>query len=110
MRKASIIAVILLSLSSVAFGECLLTLQTESLPLFVIGQPSNFQIEAVSGTEPYRFEVTEGTFPDGLHLTKNGKITGVAREEADVVVYITVTDAAGCQLTTAFAVRSGPLP
>ncbi|MEA2328406.1 MAG: hypothetical protein QOE68_3365 [Thermoanaerobaculia bacterium] len=73
---------------------------------FVVGQPSQFQIEGVSGTEPYTFTLVDGAFPAGLHMNKHGKITGVATEIADTTVIVNLTDAAGCQINQAFAVRT----
>jgi hypothetical protein len=84
----------------------LLTFQTESLPDFFVGQPANFTIEGVSGTEPYTFTIVDGTLPAGLHMNKHGKITGVPTEVADVTIIVNLTDAAGCQINQAFAVRT----
>jgi hypothetical protein len=82
-----------------------LTFLTESLPDFHLGQPSNFQIEAIGGNPPYQFEITDGTLPAGLHLNSNGKITGKPTELADTTIFVKLTDSAGCHLTQAFAVR-----
>ncbi len=96
-----------------AQSSCLLTFQTEAINGFPVGQPANFQVEGVSGTEPYTFTVNltqEGSqeMPEGLTLHKNGRITGVPRQEGENVVYITLTDAAGCHLTQAFIVAVVP--
>jgi hypothetical protein len=82
-----------------------LTFITESLPGFFVGQPANFQIEAVGGNPPYHFEITDGTLPAGLHLNANGRITGKPTEVADTTIFVLLTDSAGCHLTSAFAVR-----
>jgi Putative Ig domain len=101
-KTVFVVALLLLSAPVIAEAQCLLTTETESLPAFFIGEPANFQIVAVSGTEPYRYNVHEGTLPEGLHLTPNGKIVGVPRVESESVVLITVTDDAGCTLTQAY--------
>ena len=88
-----------------AEAQCTLTTVTESLPGFFIGEPANFDIEVCCGTEPYRFEIIEGTLPAGLHLNPNGKITGKPREEADVTVLVLITDSAGCSLGVTYPVR-----
>ena len=106
MRKWFLLAVLVLcAVPAFAQSSCLLTFQTEAVSPFILGQPANFQIEGVSGTEPYQFEVFDGVLPEGLRLHKNGKITGVPRVEESVngvTVLITLSDAAGCSLTQAF--------
>jgi hypothetical protein len=108
MKRFALVLLLLVCCVPLASAQstCTLTFQTESLPGFTVGSPSNFQIEGVSGTEPYTFTLVDGVFPAGLHLNKHGKITGVASEVADTTVFIKLTDAAGCEITQAFAVRS----
>lgn len=101
-RIAMTAAIMLFAVS--AWGQCLLTTETEAFPAFFIGQPTNFQIVAVSGTEPYKFEIVDGVLPDGLSLTPNGKIVGVPREEFDGVILVNIRDAAGCELNQAYNV------
>src|SRR5688572_14660974 len=108
MRKYFLLAVLVLC-AAPAFGECLLTFQSEVVGPFFVGQPANFTVLGVSGTEPYTFEVNltqpgSQEMPEGLTLHKNGRITGVPRQEQENLVYITLTDAAGCHLTQAFNV------
>ena len=112
MRKYFLLAVLLLC-AAPAFGQCLLTFQSEVVGPFFVGQPANFQVLGVSGTEPYNFEVNltqpgSQEMPDGLKLHKNGKITGKPQQEQENVVYITLTDAAGCTVTQAFIVTVFP--
>ncbi len=104
MKKATLVVVLSLIAPLMVYADCLLTYQTEAILPFFVGQPGNFQLEAVSGTEPYHFEIYDGTLPEGLHLTSSGRIVGVPRQEEETVVFITVTDAAGCHLTQAFNV------
>jgi Putative Ig domain len=114
MRKWFLLAVLMLcAVPAFAQSSCLLTFQTEAIPVFFVGQPAHFQVEGVSGTEPYTFSVHIGEpggqeLPDGLKLHKNGKITGVPQAETEHLVYITLKDAAGCQLTQAFIVSVFP--
>ena len=112
MRKYFLLAVLLLC-AAPAFGQCLLTFQSEVVGPFFVGQPANFQVLGVSGTEPYNFSVNltqpgSQELPDGLKLHKNGKITGKPQQEQENVVYITLTDAAGCMVTQAFIVTVFP--
>lgn len=105
MKTAFVVGFLLLLLAPVAAdAQCLLTYQTEVIPAFYVDVPGNFQIEGVSGTEPYKFEIFDGTLPEGLHLTPSGRIVGRPQAEAETVVFITITDAAGCHLTQAFNV------
>ena len=113
MRKYLLLAAFLLLATSAAYGQqCLLTYQTEVVFPFFVDTPGQFQFEAVSGTEPYRFEVYNNTLPDEFHLTQKGKLIGKPSAEQEFVLYVTVTDAAGCSLTQAFNVvvypESGP--
>ena len=107
MRSAIVLGILLL-VAPVASAQCLLTYQTEAIHAFTVGQPANFQIEAVSGTEPYHFNIHEGVLPEGLHLTPSGRIVGVPRVAGEEVVLITVRDAEGCNLTQAFIVVVNP--
>jgi Putative Ig domain len=98
-------ALFLSFMASSASAQCLLTFQTEVLPPVTAGQPYNFQIEAVSGTEPYRFEVYQDMIPEGFHLTPKGRLHGRIDEPMDTTVWVTVTDAQGCSLTQAFTLQ-----
>ena len=112
MRKFLLAAAVMLFVTSVAEGQCLLTFQTEVVEPFFVNTPGNFHFIAVSGTEPYKFEVFDNTLPDGFKLTPSGRLIGVPRQEMEFVLVVTVTDAAGCHLTQAFNVvvfpESGP--
>lgn len=104
MKTALLAGLLLLLVPVAANAECLLTYQTEVVFPFYVGVHGNFQLEGVSGTEPYKFELYDGSLPEGLHLTASGRIVGVARQEEETVAFITITDAAGCNLTQAFQI------
>ena len=107
MKKTIAIAALLLAIASLAYAQCeTLTFITESLPTFFVGSPAHFDIEVIGGTAPYSFSITGGAFPAGMHMNSQGKIRGVPTEVADTTVFVTVTDANGCTLTSAFAVRT----
>ena len=112
MRKSLLFAALLLLATSAYGEECLLTFQTEVVFPFFVDTPGQFQFEAVSGTPPYKFEVFDDTLPDEFHLTANGKLIAKPSTEMEFVLFVTVRDAAGCQLTQAFNVvvfpESGP--
>ena len=107
MKKLVIVSFLVLSLAAIAYAaDCsTLTFITESLPTFTIGSPAHFDIEVIGGTAPYHFDLTGGTMPDGLHLTGSGGIRGKATTVTDDTIFVTVTDANGCHLTSAFAIR-----
>src|SRR5207237_3564330 len=110
MKKVFIVSILALCFAPLVHAQdcSTLTFITESLPQFTVGQPAHFDIEAVGGTPPYHFTVTGGTLPAGLHITGSGNIRGVPTEEADTTVFVELTDANGCHLTQAFAVRVSP--
>ncbi len=113
MRKYFLLAALLVLAASAAHGEqCLLTFQTEVVFPFFVNTPGQFQFEAVSGTEPYKFSVYNNTLPAEFKLTQHGKLIAKPSVEQEFVLYVTVTDAAGCTLTQAFNVvvfpESGP--
>ena len=79
-----------------------LTFQTESLPGFTMNQPYDFAIEAVGGTPPYQFQLTQGSLPAGIGLSSNGKLSGTPTDAAGTTAFIELSDSAGGQLTQAF--------
>jgi len=106
MKKTALLGIVFFFAAIAAQSDCsTLTILTESLPDFTLGQPAHFDLEASGGTAPYHFEVTSGTLPTGVHLTGNGGFRGVPTELIDTTVFVTVTDAAGCTLTMAYPVR-----
>ena len=82
-----------------------LTFITESLPDFTQNTPANFQIEAVGGTPPHTFEITQGALPASMSLSPTGLITGTPAQPADTTIFVKLSDAAADTLTQAFAVR-----
>jgi hypothetical protein len=85
-----------------------LTFITESLPDFTQNTPAGFQIEAVGGTPPYNFQITQGALPPGLSLSQPGVITGTPTQVADTTAFVRLSDAANVSVTQAFAARVVP--
>lgn len=107
MRKTILVAIVSLCFAASAFAQCeILNFDNESLPLFDLNEPANFQITASGGAAPYHFEIIDGTLPAGLHMNAKGKITGKPIEPSfDHTIFVQVTDANGCMLTQAFLVQ-----
>ena len=89
-----------------AQSQSTLTIITESIPDFTVGVRQHVNIEASGGTPPYRFEITDGKLPRGLRFYKIGRISGTAREEATVTVFVEVRDRARDSLTQAFNIQA----
>lgn len=107
LKRAFLVAVMALCVASVAAADCsTLTTWTESLPDFFIGVPANFQIDAVGGTSPYTFTLVGGSMPPGLTLSSSGLISGTPTSTVDTTIFVKITDANGCHLTIAYAIRS----
>ena len=106
VRKTILVALVSLCLAASAVADCsTFTNITESIPIFELNEPAQFQIEFIGGTEPYHFEIADGTLPQGLHLTANGKIVGRPTELIDTTLLFRVTDAEGCTLHIAYPIR-----
>jgi hypothetical protein len=79
-----------------------LTFQTESLPAFTVGQAYDFDIEAVGGTPPYQFQLTQGSLPAGIGLSSNGKVSGTPTDAVGTTAFIELSDSAAGSVTQAF--------
>ena len=82
-----------------------LTFITESLPMFIVGQNHEVDLEVSGGTPPYIFEIMDGELPDDLALSDDGTIAGTVTENQGGTVFIKVTDDDGNSLTQAFDVQ-----
>jgi hypothetical protein len=79
-----------------------LTFLTESLPGFTVGQGKKTQVEAIGGTPPYSFSITQGTLPAGLNFNYMGTLWGTATQSGDTTIFVKVIDLIGSHLTQAF--------
>src|ERR1700720_3825571 len=97
LTGSALLAVILLATSvSVAqqggaIGEPLV-LQTTTLPKAFLRQPYHFKLEAQGGILPLRWEVTNGSLPEGMDLAPDGTMTGAPTEVDTFHFVVTVTD------------------
>jgi hypothetical protein len=65
------------------------------LPLAHVGELYSARLLAKGGTAPYRWRLTSGPLPSGLHLLADGHITGSPRRAARLRVVFRATDASG---------------
>jgi len=79
-----------------------LTFITESLPGFTVGEAYNFDLQAVGGTPPYSYEVTEGALPQGVDLESYGVISGTPITAGDTTAFVLLTDTDDNTVTQAF--------
>jgi len=66
-----------------------------SLPKGRVGRWYDTSLLATGGAEPYRWIVTSGALPKGLHLTPAGRLYGVPTRALDMRVAFRVQDADG---------------
>jgi hypothetical protein len=79
---------------------------TESLPAFTVGRLKKTRIQAVGGTPPYSFGLTQGSsLPAGLGLNYRGILWGKPTQAGDTTIFVKVTDLIGGHLTEAFDVQ-----
>jgi len=76
-----------------------LTFITEGIPQFTVGVFQEFALQAIGGTPPYAFAITQGTLPQGLNLDSDGTISGTAETPGTATVDFKLTDSAGDFLT-----------
>jgi hypothetical protein len=79
-----------------------LTFLTESLPGFTVGRLKKFRIQAVGGTKPYSFGISQGTLPAGLALNYQGTLWGKPTQSGDTTIFVKLIDFVGAHLTQAF--------
>jgi hypothetical protein len=79
-----------------------LTFLTESLPAFRLGQIKKTRVQAVGGTLPYSFGITQGTLPPGLGFNHLGTLFGRPTQSGDTTIFIKVIDFVGAHVTQAF--------
>jgi hypothetical protein len=65
---------------------------TAPLPKGFLRQPYHFKLEAQGGITPLRWEVTNGSLPEGVELAPDGTLSGAPTEVDSFVFRVTVTD------------------
>ena len=71
-----------------------LEVTTDVLPSLTVNHPYALHFTAKGGSPPYTWSLIEGTLPPGLHLNRNGWLTGTPKEMRSNQFTIRVTDSA----------------
>jgi len=70
-----------------------LSIDSESLEGFTVGQAKNFKLQASGGTPPYTWSTPPNALPSATTLSAQGVISGIPQQAVTgVTVPITVTD------------------
>ncbi len=70
-------------------------ISTTALPVAHVGKPYAAQLVAKGGRAPYRWRVTSGPLPAGMHLLAGGRIVGKPNRARRVKIGLQVTDSGG---------------
>ena len=105
MKKIAVIAILLLSLGTVAYATCsTLDILNEFVAPFYVGVPGSTQLDAWGGTPGYTFSLHSGSFPAGVSMNSSGLISGTATTEGYTTACIKVTDSVGCNVTRCYEI------
>ena len=72
------------------------------------GSTDFYQIKVQGGCKPYRFAITDGRLPEGLGLSEDGKISGIALKEETTGFTLTVTDSTGKTAVKELSMTASP--
>ena len=93
MRTVGLIVLAAAIAALVASGASALDINDEvSMPDALVGTPYSFQFKAEEGCQPYNFSFKAGTLPPGLHVERNGLLTGTPTEAGTFSFWIEVDD------------------
>ena len=72
-----------------------LVVSPTKLPVAHVGKPYSAQLRARGGILPYRWRLTSGALPTGLHLLASGRLTGTPHRSRKLGLSFRITDAVG---------------
>jgi hypothetical protein len=83
-----------------------LSMGTESLPDTAPAADYSTELGVIGGTPPYRWRLTSGTLPKGIHFNEmSGEIRGTPSEPGSFPVTISLEDATGSRVDRTFALN-----
>jgi len=95
VTRSLVLALVLLGSSAAQQGAATgepIVLATAPLPKGFLRQPYHFKLEAQGGITPLRWEVTNGSPPEGIELAPDGTLSGTPLEVDSFHFVVTVTD------------------
>jgi len=95
VARSLVLALVLLGSSTAQQGAATgepIVLATAPLPKGFLRQPYHFKLEAQGGITPLRWEVTNGSPPEGIELAPDGTLSGTPLEVDSFHFVVTVTD------------------
>jgi hypothetical protein len=95
VTQSLLLALLLLGSSTAQQGAATgepIVLATAPLPKGFLRQPYHFKLEAQGGITPLRWEVTNGSPPEGIELAPDGTLSGTPLEVDSFHFVVTVTD------------------
>jgi hypothetical protein len=95
VTRSLLLGLVLLGSSTAQQGAATgepIVLATVPLPKGFLRQPYHFKLEAQGGITPLRWEVTNGSPPEGIELAPDGTLSGTPLEVDSFHFVVTVTD------------------
>jgi Putative Ig domain len=95
LAGSALLALALLGSSAAQQGAATgepIVLSTAPLPKAFLRQPYHFKLEAQGGITPLRWEVTNGSPPEGIELAPDGTLSGAPTEVDSFHFVVTVSD------------------
>jgi hypothetical protein len=72
-----------------------LTIAATPLPVAHVGKPYTVRLSVEGGAAPYRWRLTSGPLPRGMHLLANGRLTGTPRRPGRLALVVQAADSRG---------------
>jgi Putative Ig domain len=95
LRASALLALALLGSSAAQQGAATgepIVLPAAPLPKGFLRQPYHFKLQAQGGITPLKWEVTNGSPPEGIELSSDGTLSGSPTEVDSFHFVVTVTD------------------
>jgi hypothetical protein len=79
-----------------------ITITPGSLPNLTVGEAISMRFSASGGNAPYIFSVVSGSLPEGLSLSSDGTLSGIAQNTNDYDFAVAVEDGNGDQVSQSY--------